>query len=367
VFLTSSTIDHFFIDRLHHASLGPGAADMDLKDRIERIADEMRGKERVTYRAIRKVMEGQPGGACSNSTLKPIFDQWKLDTGYKQKIESDPDLSPTVQKSLIALGHAILKEGEEKAQAKLAEQRRLLDRQAEIMLATDSEIAMAADRMEAEIVRLEAEIVRLHEALARAQVAGPSQASKPNESPREMNAIVALSTDASEADARHADIQGFFDAFGEAVHTLLETHGRLDGARIDFLLPKRISELARAVDMPLSPGWIRFWLRTFTSPEGPLLENEAGFILASQAAACVPEREAAFWAKVVDEIDAVLRARQAPLTPKAIIEQLPSALRREARWYEPLDPSRLAQMMEAEATRFRKVGKTRFASRADAA
>lgn len=112
----------------------------------------------MTYGAIQKRLKAQSGKGCSNSTLKPVYAEWKRETEYSPRIESDPELPPAVQKSLIAIGHTILREGEERARSKLAEQQRQLDRQAEILLEVDGEIAIAADRLEEEIANLRLEV-----------------------------------------------------------------------------------------------------------------------------------------------------------------------------------------------------------------
>ncbi|QEE41014.1 MULTISPECIES: DNA-binding protein [unclassified Methylobacterium] len=331
---------------------------MEFRDQVRKIADGLRGKERVTYKAVRGRLKAA-GGKCSYTTLKPVLAEWKADTEYMARIEGDPDLPESVQKGLLALGHLILREGEEKARRKLSEQERKLARQAEFLLEGDDELALAADRMEEEIVGLREEIVRLHEALARAQGGAGAQAepTSPSSRPLGLDPITAGIADLKEKKARSDDPDALLAEVGTAVHALLVERGPLTAGLLHFHLQGDLGRRAERMEMPLEAGWLRHWLRGFTGPAGGLVEGRTGFDLASRTA----DLGAAYRDRVLTEVAGLLDREGFPMALSVIAKRLSPRIGQELR----LTGGQLAEWMDARSDRFRKTGKGRYSTHPD--
>ncbi|WP_419951610.1 DNA-binding protein [Methylobacterium sp.] len=336
---------------------------MELEERVRRAADDLRGKERVTYTAVRERLKRdgeRDGKACSYSDLKPILNRWKADTGYLAKIESEASLPEAVQKGLIALGHAILREGEEMARAKLTAQQRDVDQLREMLLHGDDELAMAADRMEGEIERLDAEVKRLHEALARAQQAAvtPEPEAPPSVPPlhTDLDPITAGVATLMDKRAESAKPEDMLADLSLVVHDLLRDKGALGAAEVHYHLPEAIRQRADKLEMPLAAGWLRRWLREFTGPTGGLVEHKGKFDLASRTA----DAGAAFQARIMADVHALLLDHGFPLAPAALAKRLAPKLGQELR----LSGSQIGEWMEGRPDLFRKTNKGWYAATA---
>lgn len=323
-------------------------------------------RERVSVRSVRKEL----GGGSFDDIARPLA-LWKEKEAYHPVIET-AELPEAFEECLVRMGLAVL----EQARIEVTRQK-LPD-----FAAASEGMAHTRDVLEealAQVEHLEGEVARLRAELdgrrgSGASVPPPAPEAEPeppfDEKAERFKGFVGLlmskGQDPAKGDRYWAEVR-------EAIDAALRKCGPLSVPEIYKALPVKLVSRGYAFGLPVTPGWLRYYLLETAKAGVGLSEADGCFALAAD----LPKVEDAspnedgraetmsgsrFWREFMLQAYEVLRDH-GPLTAEGILERMDPELVAATEEYQAVDPALLRKKLQERIVKdrpFRRLGDGRF-------